>query len=279
MPVKITKARMKLATGPAATIAARLRNGCPAKVNERSTAAVAPSAARHAGGIGVAVELDISAERKRADPPAGAARVDPGEQLGTEAERESVDFDAAPSPDQIVPEFMEENDQAQNQDEGNDVPSDPRYEVGTRMQQRHHRASELRQPDAAAGRRNMVTNRLQWLSPTSGQEAEPPYLERYGELPALPQRRGRPQFTGRRHRGERSRNEARDFAEAYSPSRNADTAISLAPLSAVGAPPPARSASIASPSAGKRSRSARSKVNRPSAARSGARTPEAIRSG
>jgi len=28
---------------------------------------------------------------------------------------------------------------------------------------------------------------------------------------------GRPQFTGRRHRGERSLNEARDFAEAYSP--------------------------------------------------------------
>ena len=56
-------------------------------------------------------------------------------------------------------------------------------------------------------------------------------------------------------------------------SRKAETATSLAALSAVGAPPPERSASIARPSAGKRSRSARSKVNRPSAARSGAPNP------
>ena len=52
-------------------------------------------------------------------------------------------------------------------------------------------------------------------------------------------------------------------------SRNAATATSLAALRAVGAPPPARSASMAMPSAGNRSRSARSKVSRPSAARSG----------
>ena len=98
----------------------RSPRGCATAARPRSTSGRPmgrSSAARHAGGVGVAVELDISPERQRADPPAGAARVHPGEQLRTEAERESVDFDAAPSSDQIVPQLMDENDQAQNQDE------------------------------------------------------------------------------------------------------------------------------------------------------------------
>ena len=102
---------MKLAIGPAATIAARLRSGCPASVNERSTDGSRLGAVGDAGDVGVAVKLDVSPERQRADPPARAARVDPRRKFGTEAERESVDFDAAPSSDQIVPELVDEHDQ------------------------------------------------------------------------------------------------------------------------------------------------------------------------
>ena len=120
----------------------------------------------------------------------------------------------------------------------------------------------------------MVTERLQWRKSALTPIGSPSYLSRYGESPALPQ--CRPAGSIRRLAVIAASVFATRRAMSPKPirrSRNAETAISLAALSAVGAPPPERSASIARPSAGKRSRSARSKVNRPSAARSGASDP------
>src|SRR6185437_15536832 len=82
-----------------------------------------------ARGVGVAVKLHVAAERKRANPPARAARIHPGEQLGTESERESVDFDATPSADQIVAELVDRDDEAEDDDEGDDVPSEESQKV------------------------------------------------------------------------------------------------------------------------------------------------------
>ena len=43
-------------------------------------------------------------------PPARAARVDAGKQFGAEAERKRVDLDPAPAPDEIMAEFVDEDD-------------------------------------------------------------------------------------------------------------------------------------------------------------------------
>ena len=99
-----------------------------------------------AGGVGVAVKLDVSAERQRANPPPRAAGVDPSEQLRAEAEGKRVDFDAAPSADQIVPELVHRDDQAEDEDERDDVPSEPGQEVGDRVHSRHLRRLQLQLP-------------------------------------------------------------------------------------------------------------------------------------
>src|SRR6185437_755843 len=79
--------------------------------------------------VGVAVKLHVAAERKRANPPARAARIHPREQLRTKSERESVDFDPTPSADQIVAKLVDGDDEAKNDDEGDDVPSEPSQNV------------------------------------------------------------------------------------------------------------------------------------------------------
>src|SRR5271170_708559 len=103
------------------------------------------------------MELDVSAKRQRADPPARAARINPRPQFRTEAKRECVDFDAAPSTDQIVPQLMDGDDKAQNQDEGNDVPSEPSREVGDRIHYRH--AWPPAPPEAAPAAGRWLLNR------------------------------------------------------------------------------------------------------------------------
>ena len=185
MPVKMTKARMKLATGPASTIAARFRNGCPAKRQRAVDRRIEPRPVPDAGGVGVAVKLDISAERQRADPPARAARIHPREQLRTEAERESVDFNAAPSADQIVPKLVDRDDKAQDHDERDDVPSEPRQKAGDRIHSRHPRPPiQPPRPTAVGG---WLLKQLQWRKSTLTPIDSPPYLSRYGELSTLPQ--------------------------------------------------------------------------------------------
>ena len=158
---------------------------------------------------------------------------------------------------------------------GNNVPSKPRPEAGDRIHYRH--AWPPAPPEVRTARWRTVTKRLEWPKSATrpiGAEVLSNATMANCKASAMSARAPNPP--------------ASVIAEsvfatrpAMSPKpilrlRNAATAISLAALRAVGAPPPARSASIAKPSAGKRLRSARSKVKRPSAARSGARTPDGI---
>ena len=117
----------------------------------------------NAGDIGVAVKLDISAERKRAHAPAGAAQIHPGKELRPEAQRERVDFDPAPSPNQIMAEFVNEHDRAQDHDERNDVPPQPGNEVRNSIQQRHRTSgtAQSARPGSAGCRWIMVSKALQ----------------------------------------------------------------------------------------------------------------------
>src|SRR6185312_7828817 len=93
-----------------------------------------------------------AAERQRANPPARAARIHPGEQLRTESEREGVDFDATPSADQIVAELVDRDDEAQDDDEGDDVPSEESQKVADRIHSRHPRPP-IQPPRPKAGGR------------------------------------------------------------------------------------------------------------------------------
>ena len=77
-----------------------------------------------------------------------------------EAERKRVDFDAAPSADEIVAQFVHSDDQAENDNERDDVPSEPSQQVGDRVYSRHLRRLQVSVPASANGRRTMVTDRL-----------------------------------------------------------------------------------------------------------------------
>lgn len=118
-----------------------------------------------AGDVRVAVELDVPAERQRAHPPARPVRINPGAELRTEAEGESVDPDAAPAPDQIVPELVDKHDGAQDDNERYDVPSQPARETRDRIYERHQKHSAATAgPDSSAARRKMVTEGLPHLT-------------------------------------------------------------------------------------------------------------------
>src|SRR5579863_6624961 len=98
------------------------------------------------------MKFDVTPERQRADPPARAARIDPREQLRTEAKGERVDFDAAPPSDEIVAQFVNEDDEAENQDERDNVPPEPGHQVGDRIHYRHPRPPAPPEATAATGR-------------------------------------------------------------------------------------------------------------------------------
>ena len=111
------------------------------------------------------MKLDVSAKRQCANPPARAAGIHSGEQLRAEAERERVDFDAAPSADQIMPEFVDRDDQAQDHDERDDVPSEPGQEVGDRMHSRHLRRLQVELPHRPAAGGQWLLNSYSGASP------------------------------------------------------------------------------------------------------------------
>src|SRR6202453_3931341 len=139
-----------------------------------------------ARGVGVAVKLHISAKRQCADPPPGAARVHPREQLMAEAERKRVDFDAAPSADQIVAQLVHGDDQAQDDNERDDVPPEPSQEVCDRVHSRHLRPPGLGAA-SANGPRAMGSELLLCRQDRLTPRDSPSYLSRYGKLPTLPQ--------------------------------------------------------------------------------------------
>ncbi len=70
-----------------------------------------------AGAVGVAVELDVAAERDRAELPAGAVTVVEADEFRPEADGEGVDADAAPAADEEVPHLVDEDHDGQNEQE------------------------------------------------------------------------------------------------------------------------------------------------------------------
>src|SRR5690606_34385266 len=74
-----------------------------------------------ARAVRIAVEFHVAAERNPGEAPARPLAVRVGGDLGTEADREGVDLHAAPAADQEVPEFVEENHDRENEDEGRQI--------------------------------------------------------------------------------------------------------------------------------------------------------------
>ena len=114
IPAKITIAKMKFATGPATTMAARLATGWKTKLCSRSAAIHVGDqrAIRRAGGAVVAEEFDVAAQRNRRDFPAGAVAVVETGQFGTESDGKNQNPDAAPASDQKMANLMEKNHKA-----------------------------------------------------------------------------------------------------------------------------------------------------------------------
>src|SRR5690606_20484610 len=92
----------------------------PLRVRQAAQLAVV----RSGGGILIAVELDIAAERDGAELPPGAVAVVEAGDLGTEADGEGGDADAAPAPGEIMPHLVDEDDQGQDDQERNDGAGD-----------------------------------------------------------------------------------------------------------------------------------------------------------
>ena len=221
--------------------------------------------------VDVAVKLDVAAERQRRDPPAGAPRIDPGPQFRPKSQRKGVDADAAPAPDQIMAELMDEHDRAEDYQERQDIPSKPGKQIRNELKKSHQEisAGATRSIHGRAGRLSSVLPDRRTLTPRRGgffrrdmvKPRASATLDGVLSSPAACMA-----------------DSVRSTIRAISPkpirsSRNAATAISLAAFSAVGAPPPASQASMAMPSAGNRPRSASSNVRRPSAARFGRANP------
>ena len=119
-------ARMKLAIGPAATMAARRAH----RLMEEALAALGLGHARdrglvrHARGVVIAEKLHVAAERNGRKLPAGSVAVVEADEFRTETHRKSQHPHAAPARDQEVAELMEEHDDAQSEQKRDD-PAGP----------------------------------------------------------------------------------------------------------------------------------------------------------
>ena len=231
---------MKLAIGPAATIAARGPTFLWWKLPWRSSSVMLASASDDGrGGLGVvAEELDITAERHGRNLPARAVAVVETGQFRPEAERERQHFHARPAGDQEMPEFVEENDDRQNEQKGDNVTDEPMAQRIETMQKKLGHPIPLKQSRRPCPQPSRMP--LRQFEARGWQL----YFARYG------QRRWRRRRTS----------EARDYRSESSPlcvastrramapnliwpAMKAATATSLAALNTVVAPRPVRSAS------------------------------------
>ena len=80
---------------------------------------------RNAGGVFVAEELDVAAERNRGNLPARSVAVIESEQLRTEADGEDEDLNAIPARDQKMAELVEEHHDGQDEQKGKQRVQDP----------------------------------------------------------------------------------------------------------------------------------------------------------
>ena len=76
---------------------------------------------RHAGGIFVAEEFHVAAERDGGDFPPRAVAVVKTDDFGPKANGKHQNPHAAPARDQEMPQFMEEHDQAEDEQKGHEV--------------------------------------------------------------------------------------------------------------------------------------------------------------
>ena len=76
---------------------------------------------RHAGGILVAEEFYVAAERDGGDFPARAVAVVKTDNFGPKTNGKHQDPHAAPARDQEMTQFVEEHDQAEDEQKGHEV--------------------------------------------------------------------------------------------------------------------------------------------------------------
>src|SRR5262249_1063763 len=111
-------------------------------------------------GIAVAEHFDVSAERDRAEFPACPRPIPPAEHLRTKTDREDFDPNPVPAGDQIMTEFMNENENSQNDQKRDDV-GEPVVEEFD-----HHQSvlaaprTELRRPESPAAISRAVVSKL-----------------------------------------------------------------------------------------------------------------------
>ncbi len=114
---KITTAKTKFAIGPATTMAARLATGWKKKLCARSAAFMVSSraAVRCAGGVLIAEEFYVAAQRNGGNFPAGAVAIIEADDFRAESDGKHQDPHAAPAGDQEMAEFVEKHDQAEDE--------------------------------------------------------------------------------------------------------------------------------------------------------------------
>ena len=71
----------------------------------------------HRGGVHVALELDVAAQRQRGELPARAAPVGKTRQLLAEADRERLGLHAEQPPGEVVAELVQRDQRPQHQQE------------------------------------------------------------------------------------------------------------------------------------------------------------------
>src|SRR5690349_3402230 len=77
---------------------------------------------RQAGSrISVTEHFDVAAERDSAELPPRAGAVPPTEQLGTEADREDLDFNPVAPGDQIMPKLVDEDEHGEYKKENTNI--------------------------------------------------------------------------------------------------------------------------------------------------------------
>ncbi len=77
-----------------------------------------PGRVGHAGRVHIPLETHIAAQGQRRDAPAGAAPVHPGEEFGTEADREGLRLHSEPAADQIMAKLMDEDQRSDDRHKG-----------------------------------------------------------------------------------------------------------------------------------------------------------------
>ena len=91
----------------------------------------------HAGGVVVAEELDVAAERNGRELPAGAVAVVETDNLGPETERKRQHFDAAPARDQKMAKLVKKHDNREHEKKRDNIAEQTAAECAQAVQNMH----------------------------------------------------------------------------------------------------------------------------------------------